>query len=65
MSQATIDDKVRRLLRTAARLGWLDREQRDPSIPLYNLQGREVALQTAREGMVLLKNESERAAAER
>lgn len=57
VSQATLDDKVRRILRVALHLGWLDREQRDVSIPLYNKQGREVALQTAREAMVLLKNE--------
>ena len=57
VTMATIDDKVRRILRTAVRFGWLDREQRDSSIPLYNLQGRQLALQTAREGMVLLKNE--------
>jgi beta-glucosidase len=54
---ATIDDKVRRILRTAARLGWLDRDQQDLSIPLYNPQGRRAALQTAREAMVLLKND--------
>lgn len=57
VSQATIDDKVRRILRTAARFGWLDRDQLDPTIPRYNAQGREAALQTAREGMVLLKND--------
>lgn len=57
VAQATIDDKVRRILRTAARFGWLDREQRDSTIPLYNVPGRQAALQTAREGMVLLKNE--------
>jgi beta-glucosidase len=56
VTEATIDDKVRRILRTAARFGWLDRDQLDPTIPRYNAQGREVALQTAREGMVLLKN---------
>lgn len=56
ITEATIDDKVRRILRTAVRFGWLDREQRDSTIPLYNLQGREAALQTAREGIVLLKN---------
>jgi beta-glucosidase len=53
----TIDDKVRRILRTAVRFGWLDRDQTDPSIPRYNLAGREIALQAARESMVLLKNE--------
>ena len=54
---ATIDDKVRRILRTAIRFGWLDRDQTDMSIPRYNQQGRNVALAAAREGQVLLKNE--------
>ncbi len=54
---AVIDDKVRRILCLAIRFGWLDRDQTDFSIPRYNLQGREVALQAAREGMVLLKND--------
>ena len=53
---ALIDDKVRRLLGTAARFGWLDRPQLDASIPRYNAQGRAAALQTALEGIVLLKN---------
>src|SRR6201992_298100 len=57
VSQATIDDHVRRILRTAIRFGWLDRDQTDPSIPRCNQQGRQVALQAAREGMVLLKND--------
>src|SRR6266436_1406062 len=57
LSVATIDDKVRRILRTAARFGWLDRDQTDMSIPRYNQQGRSVALAAAREGEVLLKNE--------
>jgi beta-glucosidase len=56
VSEATIDDKVRRILRDAVRFGWLDRDQLDTSIPRYNQQGREVALQGARESMVLLKN---------
>ena len=54
---ATIDDKVRRILRTAIRFGWLDRDQTDLSIPRYNQQGRSVALAAARESQVLLKNE--------
>jgi beta-glucosidase len=57
VSQATIDDKVRRILRDAVRFGWLDRDQLDLSIPRYNQQGREAALQAAREGIVLLKND--------
>ncbi len=57
ISIATIDDKVRRILRIGARFGWLDHDQLDLSISRYNQQGRHVALQTARESMVLLKNE--------
>jgi beta-glucosidase len=56
VTQATIDDKVRRILRTAARFGFLDQRQTDSSIPLYSQPGRKVALEEAREGMVLLKN---------
>ena len=59
VSVATIDDKVRRILRVAARFGWLDREQTDLSVPRYNQQGRQVGLQAARESMVLLKNEGQ------
>jgi beta-glucosidase len=54
---ATLDEKVRRILRTAIEFGWFDRDQTDLSIPRYNLDGRQVALESAREGMVLLKNE--------
>ena len=57
VSVATIDDKVRHILRTALRFGWLDRDQTGLSIPRYNPQGRQVALNAAREGITLLKNE--------
>jgi beta-glucosidase len=57
VSEATIDDKVRRILRTAIQFGWMDRDQTDASVPLFNAQGRQVALEAARSGMVLLKNE--------
>ena len=57
LSVATIDEKVRRILRTAIHFGWLDREQTDLGVPRYNQQGRAVALEAAREGIVLLKNE--------
>jgi beta-glucosidase len=53
---ATIDDKVRRLLRVAARFGWLDRVQLDINIPRYNEVGRGVSVRAAEESMVLLKN---------
>jgi len=57
VSEATIDDKVRRILRTAIQFGWMDREQTDSSVPRFNAEGRQVALAVARAGMVLLKND--------
>jgi len=57
VSQATIDDKVRRILRKAIEYGFFDRPQTDAGIPVYSQEGREVALEEAREGMVLLKND--------
>jgi len=58
ITQATLDDKVRRILRVAADFGWLDRPQLDTDIPRYNLAGRDVSLQAALEGAVLLKNDN-------
>jgi beta-glucosidase len=57
VSMATIDDKVRRVLRKAIEFGFYDREQTDTRIPLYDPAGREIALDEARSGIVLLKNE--------
>jgi beta-glucosidase len=57
VSVATIDDKVRRILRVAIQFGWLDHDQTDLAIPRYNREGDQVALQAAREGAVLLKND--------
>ncbi|HEX9048248.1 MAG TPA: glycoside hydrolase family 3 C-terminal domain-containing protein, partial [Verrucomicrobiae bacterium] len=54
---ATIDDKVRRLLRTVVRFGWLDRDQTDLSIPRLNPEADAVALAGAREAIVLLKDQ--------
>jgi beta-glucosidase len=53
----TVDDKVRRMLRTFIRFGFFDRPQEDLSIPLYPQDARDVALRSARESMVLLKND--------
>jgi len=57
LSMAMLDDKVRRILRIAIQFGFFDHEQTDASIPLYSQEGRQVALEEARGGMVLLKNE--------
>jgi beta-glucosidase len=58
LSMATLDDKVRRILRTAVRFDWLDRPQEDDSLPRYSQSGRATALETARESIVLLKNDN-------
>ena len=58
VTQATIDEKVRHILTTAEMFGWLDREQRDPSISLYDAESNRTALQSAREAAVLLKNDA-------
>ena len=57
VSVATIDEHVRRILRTAVRFSWLYRDQTEVSIPRFNQTGRQAALQAAREGAVLLRNE--------
>jgi beta-glucosidase len=59
VSEATIDEKLRRIFRTAIRFGFLDRDQSDPSIPRFNQEGRAVALQEALESITLLKNEGD------
>jgi len=57
VSQPTIDEHVRRILRQAVRFGFLDREQTERSIPLLNPEGQRVSLDAARESFVLLKND--------
>jgi beta-glucosidase len=59
VSVATIDDKVLRILRTAIRFGWLDRDQTDHAWPLFSEEGRKLALETAQSSMVLLKNQDD------
>jgi beta-glucosidase len=57
VSEGTIDDKVRRILRTAIELGWLDRDQTEMQVSRFNSEGDRTALEAARAGMVLLKND--------
>lgn len=54
----TIDEKVRRILQTIIAYGFLDHNQLNKSIPKNNPFSNEIALELAREGVVLLKNES-------
>jgi beta-glucosidase-like glycosyl hydrolase len=67
VKESEIDDKVRRLLRVAARFGWItpatdgpgwvSHDPLDIDIPRYNQQGRAIALQGALESATLLKND--------
>ncbi len=57
LSVSIIDDKVRRILREVISFGFLDRQQLDPTIPLDDPYSEDAALNVAREGIVLLKNQ--------
>ncbi len=57
VSPATIEDKVRRILRLEIANGFLDRPQEISSIPKDDPRSAAVALKIAREAVVLLKNE--------
>jgi beta-glucosidase len=56
ITQADIDEKVKHILHVEVEMGWLDREQKDPSIAKNDDANNETALAVAREGIVLLKN---------
>jgi beta-glucosidase len=55
---SVIDDKVRRILRTAIRFGFLEPSSDTFEFSRYNQQGIQTALDEAREGIVLVKNEN-------
>ncbi|MGA7156230.1 MAG: glycoside hydrolase family 3 C-terminal domain-containing protein [Acidobacteriaceae bacterium] len=64
VTEATLDDKVRRLLRVAFMFHFIDlngpaRPQLDTNISLDNQHGAEVSLDGARESLTLLKNEGD------
>ncbi len=52
-----IDDKIRRLLDLMFRFGFMNHDQTDSTLPLFNPDSRLIALLAAREGIVLLKND--------
>ena len=56
VKESTIDDKVRRILRTIIAAGFLDRPQVRKDIPLDDPKNGRTALEGARESIVLLKN---------
>lgn len=57
VSEETINEKVRRILRMIFSFGFFDKDQYDASVGLDNPEGARAALDLAREGIVLLKNE--------
>ncbi len=57
VTEAQLDEMVRRILRVAVSMGFFDRDQKDETIPLDDPASAAVALKMAREAIVLLKNE--------
>lgn len=57
VKQAVIDDKIQRILGVLFRYGFYDRTQLDNTIRKDNPEGAKVALNLARGGIVLLKNQ--------
>lgn len=55
--ESVLDEKCRHILQSFIAFGFLDREQKDESIPLDNPESNKVALEVAREAVVLLKND--------
>ena len=58
VKEETIDTKVRHILQTLIAFGALDTPREDKSIDKDNAQSKEIALDLAREGVVLLKNDN-------
>jgi beta-glucosidase len=56
INAALLDEKVRHILQLGERFDWFSRSQTDLSLSKYNQQNHRLALESARESMVLLKN---------
>jgi beta-glucosidase len=59
VTEETINLKVQHILQTLIAFGMLDKEQKDSRISLDNPFSRQAALELAREGVVLLKNDDD------
>jgi beta-glucosidase len=57
LSLARLDDAVSRILRIIVKFHFLERPQLDPSIPLDDPFGRQAGLNSARQGITLLKSD--------
>jgi len=58
LKESVIDDKVRRILRVIYRMGWDKRDQQVDTYPKNDPASSAAALKVAREGTVLLKNQT-------
>lgn len=58
VTERTIDLKCAHILQTLIAFGFLDRDQKDETVPKYNPLSHQTALDVARESIVLLKNEN-------
>lgn len=58
VTEETIDTKVQHILQTLIAFGMFDTSREDKSIDKDNAQSKEIALNLAREGVVLLKNDN-------
>lgn len=59
VTEETINDKVRRIYGACISMGFLDRDQKDSSIDIYNLEANQLAHDALKEGIILLKNENQ------
>ena len=57
VTEEVINDKVRRIYGACISMGFFGRPQQDTDIPTFNPQANQMALNTACEGIILLKNE--------
>ncbi len=59
LQMSVIDTKVQHILQTMIKFGFMDNQQLDNTIPLDNPGSVQTALEVARDGIVLLKNQDE------